>query len=182
MVYLALSASDAGNLAKALREANVAARFYGPDLLLNDVYQDRAGDAAEGTRVTFATDPLTLANRFRVSQALPDGASTEGATLPAFAAVEVFAAAAKGSDVNNGRAMADWLKGGSSLMRPISPNVSAEPATIRKARSRVTGSNVGTIRLRLIPVAINPMTMSVNMVATVLPRSFSPESSEASER
>jgi len=115
VVYLALSASDAGNLAKALREANVAARFYGPDLLLNDVYQDRAGDAAEGTRVTFATDPLTLANRFRVSQALPDGASTEGATLPAFAAVEVFAAAAKGSDVNNGRAMADWLKGGSKV-------------------------------------------------------------------
>lgn len=115
VVYLALSATDAGNLAKALREANVAARFYGPDLLLNDVFQERAGEAAEGSRVTFATDPLTLANRFRVSQSLPEGASAEGATLPAFAAVEVFAAAARGSDVNNGRAMADWLKGGSKV-------------------------------------------------------------------
>jgi len=36
--------------------------------------------------------------------------------------------------------------------------------------------------LRLIPVTIKPMTMSVNMVARVFPRPFSPESSEASEK
>jgi branched-chain amino acid transport system substrate-binding protein len=114
-VYLALSASDAGNLAKALREAGVSARFYGPDLLLNDVYQERAGDAADGTRVTFAVDPLTLANRFRVAQVLPEEAGSDGATLPSFAAVEVFAAAAKAAGVNNGRAMADWLKGGAKV-------------------------------------------------------------------
>ena len=115
VVYLALAAGDAGNLAKALREANVAARFYGPDLLLNDVYWDRAKEAAEGTRVTFAADPVSLANRFRVAQSLPAADNVEGATLPAYAAVEAFAAAAKATDVNNGRAMADWLKGGSAV-------------------------------------------------------------------
>ncbi len=115
VVYMALSATDAGNLAKALRQAKVAARLYGPDLLLNEVYWERAGEAAEGTRVTFAIDPNTLANRFRVSETLPANTSSDGATLPSYAAVEVFAAAAKSSDVNNGRAMADWLKGGSKV-------------------------------------------------------------------
>jgi branched-chain amino acid transport system substrate-binding protein len=115
VVYLALSAGDAGNLAKALREANVAARFYGPDLLLNDVYWDRAKEAAEGTRVTFAADPVAQANRFRVAQALPGVENVDGATLPAYAAVEAFTTAAKATDVNNGRAMADWLKGGSKV-------------------------------------------------------------------
>lgn len=115
VVYLALSASDAGNLAKALREDNVAAQLYGPDLLLNEVYWQKAGDAGGGTRVTFGVDPLTLANRFRVGQVLSGEAGTEGATLPAFAAVEVFAAAAKAAGVNNGRAMADWIKGGATI-------------------------------------------------------------------
>jgi len=115
VVYLALAASDAGNFAKVLREANVAASFYGPDLLLNDVYWDRAKEAADGTRVTFAVDPVSLANRFRVAQLLPAAESVEGATLPAYAAVEAFVTAARATDVNNGRAMADWLKGGSAV-------------------------------------------------------------------
>lgn len=115
VVYLALSPTDAGNVAKALREGNVAARLYGPDVLLNDVYWQKAGAAAEGTRVTFAVDPLVLANRFRVAQVLPQDAGSEGVTLPSFAAVEVFAAAAKAAGVNSGRAMADWLKGGAKV-------------------------------------------------------------------
>lgn len=115
VVYLALSASDAGNLAKALREGNVAARLYGPDLLLNEVYWERAGEAAEGTRVTFAADPLSLSNSFKVAQVIPADGGSDGATLASFAAVEVFAAAAKAAGVNNGRAMADWLKGGAKI-------------------------------------------------------------------
>ena len=67
-------------------------------------------------------------------------------------------------------------------MRPSRPKVKAEAATMRKARFNTSGIYVGTMRLRLIPVTIKPMTMIVNMVAMVLPRPFSPESSEASER
>lgn len=115
VVYFALTATDAGNLAKALREENVAAQFYGPDLLLNEVYWQKADVAGEGTRVTFGVDPLTLANKFKVEQVLTGDAGTEGATLPSFAAVEVFAAAAKAAGVNNGRAMADWIKGGNTI-------------------------------------------------------------------
>ncbi len=115
VVYLALGAAEAGSLAKALREANIAARFYGPDLLLNEVFWERAKEAAEGTRVTFAADPVLLANRFRVTQDLPEAETVDGATLPAYAAVEAFVAAGKASDVNSGRAMADWLKGGSKI-------------------------------------------------------------------
>ena len=88
-------------------------RFYGPDLLLNEVYWQQAGDAGEGTRVTFAIDPADPRQQASAStQVLAGEAGTEGATLPSFAAVEVFAAAAKAARVNNGRAMADWIKGG----------------------------------------------------------------------
>ena len=113
VVYLALSASDAGNLAKALREDNVAARFYGPDLLLNEVYRQRAGDAGEGTRVTFAIDPLSSPTVSACARSCRCGRRRRCHPALSIAAVEVFAAAAKGSDVNNGRAMADWMKGGS---------------------------------------------------------------------
>jgi branched-chain amino acid transport system substrate-binding protein len=114
-VYLALSATDAGNLARALRDSAVSANFYGPDLLLNDVFWDKAGDAGEGTRVSFSTDPLSRVSNFKVSQAIPGDGPAEGATLPAYAAIEAFAAAARATDVNNGHAMADWLKGGATV-------------------------------------------------------------------
>jgi branched-chain amino acid transport system substrate-binding protein len=114
-VYFALSATDAGNLAKALRDGGFSANFYGPDLLLNDVYWDKAGAAGEGTRVTFSTDPLARASAFKVTSAIPGDAPAEGATLPSFAAVEAFAAAAKATDVNNSHAIADRLKSGAKV-------------------------------------------------------------------
>jgi hypothetical protein len=56
-----------------------------------------------------------LSNRFKVAQVIPADGGSDGATLASFAAVEVFAAAAKAAGVNNGRAMADWLKGGAKI-------------------------------------------------------------------
>ena len=41
--------------------------------------------------------------------------AVDGATLTAFAAVEAFIAASNASGVNNGRAMADWLKAGNTI-------------------------------------------------------------------
>jgi branched-chain amino acid transport system substrate-binding protein len=58
---------------------------------------------------------VSLANRFRLSQVFAEGETVEGAALPSYAAVEAFVAAAKATDVNSGRAMADWLKGGSKV-------------------------------------------------------------------
>jgi branched-chain amino acid transport system substrate-binding protein len=115
VIYLALTASDAGTVAKSLRAAGIDAPIYGPDLLLNEVYWERAGDAGENTRVSFATDPASRANPFKAEAAIPDATNREGAALPSYAAVEAFVSAAKATDVNNGRAMADWLKGGNAI-------------------------------------------------------------------
>jgi branched-chain amino acid transport system substrate-binding protein len=109
--YLNLQASDAANVASDLKKLNPAIALYGPDFLQSESYGTKAGDAANGTHVTFLQDLATIADPKRLA-ALP---SNEGATLAAYAAVETFAAAAKARNINDSRAMANWLSGGSDV-------------------------------------------------------------------
>lgn len=107
-VYLALQSSDAAIAAKALRAQSAVLPLYGPDFLQSDIFGTRAAAAAENAHVTFLRDWASIAD-LRRSNAL---SSNEGATLAAYAAVEVFVAAAKARSVNDSRAMAQWLSGG----------------------------------------------------------------------
>jgi len=109
--YLALQATDAGNIASDLKKLNPAIALYGPDLLQSESYGTRAGAAANGTHITFPQDLTTTADPKRMA-ALPSNA---GSTLAAYAAVEAFAAAAKARSVNDSRAMATWLSGGNDV-------------------------------------------------------------------
>ena len=109
--YLALQATDAGNIASDLKKLNPTISLYGPDLLQSEAYASKAGDAANATQISFLQDLATVADPKRLA-ALP---SSEGATLAAYAAVETFAAAAKARNVNDSRAMAAWLSGGSEV-------------------------------------------------------------------
>jgi branched-chain amino acid transport system substrate-binding protein len=110
-VYLALQATDAGNIASDLKKLNPAISLYGPDLLQADSYSSRADEAANGTHITFLQDLTTVADPKR----LVSLSSSEGAILASYAAIEVFAAAAKARDVNDARAMANWLNSGSDV-------------------------------------------------------------------
>jgi branched-chain amino acid transport system substrate-binding protein len=109
--YLALQATDAGNIASDLKKLNPAITLYGPDLLQSDAYNSKAGDAANGTHISFLQDLTTIADPRRLAS-LP---SSDGATLASYAAVEAFAAAAKARNVNDSRAMAAWLSSGSDI-------------------------------------------------------------------
>ena len=115
--YLALQSSDAAVVAKELRRLNATIAIYGPDFLQSEIYGNRAEAAANDTRVSFLADLLPKAEPRRVAQ-LP---SSEGATLAAFAAVEVFVAAAKARSVNDSKAMAAWLSGGNEVTTIIGP-------------------------------------------------------------
>jgi branched-chain amino acid transport system substrate-binding protein len=115
--YLAVQSSDAAVVAKALRQKNATLPLYGPDFLQSENYGNRAEAAAENTHVTFLRDWITVADPRRAS-ALP---SIEGATLAAYAAVEVFVAAAKARSVNDSRAMAQWLSGGNEVKTIVGP-------------------------------------------------------------
>lgn len=104
-VYMALQSNDAAEVAKAVRKLNPTAQFYGPDFLQAETFGAKGDAEANGTLVSFLRDNRTVANPSKLSK-LPQ---SEGATLNAFAAIEVFAAAAKARSVNNGREMATWL-------------------------------------------------------------------------
>ncbi len=109
--YLALQSTDAGLVAAAIKKLNPTIALFGPDWLQSEAYGTRAGDAANGTRLSFLQDPVVVADPRRLT-ALP---STEGATLAAYAVVEAFIAAAKARNVNDSRAMAAWLSAGSDI-------------------------------------------------------------------
>lgn len=110
-VYLALQAPDAAEAAKAIRKLNATVQFYGPDFLQSESYATRAETAANGTRVSFLRDNATVANAAKLLQL----SQSEGATLAAYAAVEVFVAAAKARSVNDTRAMASYLTTGNEI-------------------------------------------------------------------
>ncbi|MCA0432607.1 MAG: branched-chain amino acid ABC transporter substrate-binding protein [Proteobacteria bacterium] len=121
-IYFTTAATDAGGIAAAVKQAGLSIRFYGADALLNNVYWERAKDAGEGTQVTFATDPVSLVVPVTLQDIFTSkGLASDGAVVPSFAAVQAFAAAAKARDVNDGRAMANWLKGGATIQTVMGP-------------------------------------------------------------
>jgi branched-chain amino acid transport system substrate-binding protein len=115
--YVALEAGDAGSIAADLRKVNPAIALYGPDSLQTETYATKAGAAADGTRLTFQQDWTAIADPKRLTTL----ASSEGSTLAAYAAVEVFAAAAKARGVNNARSMAGWLAAGPDIPTIVGP-------------------------------------------------------------
>ncbi len=116
-VYLALQPVDAAEVAKTIRKLNPTAPFYGPDLLQSETYATRGASAANQTRVSFLQDNASLA----APQRLTSLTQIEGATLAAFAAVEIFVAAAKARSVNDGKAMMTWLHSGNEVTTIIGP-------------------------------------------------------------
>ena len=121
-IYFACSASDAGTIAAALRFAGSTAKFYGPDSLLTDQYWERAQDAGESTNVTFITDPQATHHAKSVIASLKTaGFNADGATLPSYAAVQLFAAAAVHAGPKNGHGIAEWLRSGTSIETVLGP-------------------------------------------------------------
>jgi branched-chain amino acid transport system substrate-binding protein len=91
-IYLACSAADAAHIALALQAANINVDLFGPDSLLVDQYWEIAGDAAEGTMVTFAADPLSTTKAKPIIAALKTaGIDASAASIGTYAAVQLFA-------------------------------------------------------------------------------------------
>jgi branched-chain amino acid transport system substrate-binding protein len=122
VIYLACSASDAGRIADGLQQLGVKAALFGADPLLDDQYWMKSGDAGEGTYVSFAGDPQSELDAKPVMKALQaSGFDSNGATLPSYAAVQLFAAAAQTSNAKNGKAIASYLRSG----KPVSTAIGA---------------------------------------------------------
>ena len=111
-VYLTASSNDAARLAQALRNGGYNGVLLASDSAITEGFGSKVGIAGEGLRATFPADPTSNVNAHAVISALRlAGKSADGAALPAYAAVQAFAAAAKATSVNDGKAMARWLHG-----------------------------------------------------------------------
>ena len=95
LVYIGGYPTEAGLLARQIRDAGLKLAIMGGDALVTDEYRDVAGDAAEGTLITFAPDARDNPGASAVVGAFRGaGIEPEGYVLPSYAAVQVWAAAA----------------------------------------------------------------------------------------
>ena len=96
LVFVAGFPSDVAAIAKEMKAQGLSATLMGGDTLMTDEYWQAAGDAAEGTLVTFAPD----ARQNREAEAVvagfrAAGIEPDGYTLCTYAAVQVWAEAAQ---------------------------------------------------------------------------------------
>lgn len=115
-VIVSLPSAEALGLASSLLYAGFQGQIFGGDQLLSTDFAAGASEIQFAMLAAFPEDPMTgdAASRI-VSQFSASGTVPEGATLPAYAAVQAFAAAAKARSVNDGAAMADWLRAGNAV-------------------------------------------------------------------
>jgi branched-chain amino acid transport system substrate-binding protein len=88
--------TEAGLIAQALRDAGSETTIVSGDALMTEEYWRIAGDAADGTLVTFPPDPARdPANEPLVKAFRARGVEPEGYVLPTYAAIQTWAEAVK---------------------------------------------------------------------------------------
>ena len=111
-VFITTAATDALRLTAALRQAGFSGQFLATEAVITDTFASKADATADGLRAVFPADPTQSASARQVIASLAArGIAFDGAVLPSYAAVQAFAAAAKSTSVNDGKAMARWLHG-----------------------------------------------------------------------
>jgi branched-chain amino acid transport system substrate-binding protein len=116
VAYFACGASDAGHIAAQAAKAGLQILRYGPDALVSDLFGQAAGTSSDGTLASFPLDPqLPTQSRRTVASLKLAGQNADGATLPAYAAVQVFKAGAAATHNTDGRTIAAWIKSGQSV-------------------------------------------------------------------
>jgi branched-chain amino acid transport system substrate-binding protein len=116
VAYFACGASDAGHIAAQAAKAGLQLLKYGPDALVSDLFGQAAGPASDGMLASFPMDPqLPVQSKPVVSALKLAGQTADGATLPAYAAVQAYVAAAQATHGTDGAAIATWLKSGQSI-------------------------------------------------------------------
>ncbi len=121
VLFVAGYDGDAALIARALKSRGADIVLVGGDALATSEFGTAAGDAAPGTLVTNFTDWRSAKPAAGVAAALrADGVEPRGFVLPAYAAVQLFAAARKATGSDAGGALAAWL-GSNSVDTVLGP-------------------------------------------------------------
>jgi branched-chain amino acid transport system substrate-binding protein len=121
-IYFACAASDAGNIAAALKSQGLGIALFGSESLLSDQFWVNAKEAGENTRASFVTDPQSAHQAKSAMESLKiSGFNADGATLPSFAAIQLYAAAALQIGAHNGKGIAEYLRSGKTNETVLGP-------------------------------------------------------------
>jgi branched-chain amino acid transport system substrate-binding protein len=115
-VMLGLPGAEAVRVTTLLTDLGFTGRVFGGESLLSEDFTNRTGVLDFEVLVTIPSDPAQ--NQLAapvVAELTLSGQEVDGAALPAYAATQVFAAAAKATSVNDGKAMAQWLRNGQKV-------------------------------------------------------------------
>ena len=113
ILYVGGYHTEAGLIARQMREQGMATRLVSGDALMTDEYWSITGDAGEGTLMTFSPDPrknpvaTDVVERFR-----NDGYEPEGYTLYTYGAIQAWALAAESAGTTDITKVVDTLKSG----------------------------------------------------------------------
>ena len=95
-VFLGCNLTEFALIAKELRAANVTASLFGGDVLKSEAFIKLVGPAGEGVRMAFTPDPSRApAAATAIAKLRAKGIEPEGAVLPAYAALQVWAEAVR---------------------------------------------------------------------------------------
>ena len=121
-IYLAASASDAGRLTAQAQAEGLNLKRYGPDSMLNDTFWQASGVAGTNTLVSFPQDPQIHKDAKALARDLASlGEPVDGPALSAYAAVQLFAAAAGARGAHAGITLGAWLKSGQPVATVLGP-------------------------------------------------------------
>ena len=113
VLFLGGYPAEAGIIARQMRSQGMETQIMGGDALLTVEYRDSAGDAADGTLVTFPRDPRNDARADQLVKRIRAlGDEPETFTLNAYAAVQVWTQAVRQSGSSAYRAVSQALNEG----------------------------------------------------------------------
>lgn len=112
-VYWGGLAPEAGLIVRQMRDGGARAVLVGSDAIASDDFAAAAGDAAQGTLMTFSIDPRSRPEAANVMKEFKaSGVNPETYTLYAYAAVEVMRQAAQAAHSLDPAAMAKAMHSG----------------------------------------------------------------------
>ena len=121
-VYLGGYHPEGGLIVRQMREQGLKSQLLMGDSINTLDFWAITGDSGENVIFTFAPDP----QKFPSAKAVVDkmkagGVNPEGYTLYAYAAIQTWAAAAKGTGGTDSKKIAEWLRAGNQVDTVIGP-------------------------------------------------------------
>ena len=122
IIYVGGYHTESGLILRQAKEQGMKATLIGGDALVTNEFWQIAGEAGNGTMMTFASDPRKRPTAAAVVKEFKDrGQDPEGYALYTYAAIQVWAAAAKNSDSTDPKKVAEAMHAGTwaTVLGPV---------------------------------------------------------------